>query len=75
VMLLSAVASGAVEEAGTSAEIGPGGFAAAAATFALIRFLADATTGRRSACTGLGTNRGAESTPDVSEFTEMVCGW
>ena len=74
VLLLGAVGSGAVEEAGTSAEMGSGGFADAAATVGLPRLLADATTGRSSACTGLGTNRAAESTPDVSECTEMVCG-
>ena len=65
--------SDALGEAGNSG-MGVGGSAAAPATFALTCFLADATTGRRSTCTGFGTNRGAESTSDVSERTEMVSG-
>ena len=74
-LVVGAVASGALEEAGTGAELGVGEFLGEAATsFFFIRFLAGAATGRRSAWTGLGTNRGAESTPD-SERTEMVCGW
>ena len=76
VFAAGAVASG-TPEAGTPAEVGADEFLSEAATgvFIFTRFLADAATGRRSAWTGLGTNRGAESTPDVSERTEMVCGW
>ena len=68
------VASGTLVETVTSAELGSGGFAAATGISFLGRLLADAPTGRRSAWTGSGTNRGAETTPDVSERTEIVSG-
>jgi hypothetical protein len=61
------------EESGTAAEMGAGECDAATSVFFFIHFLPD--VGRRSAWTGLGTNRGSENSPDVSERTEMVCGW
>jgi hypothetical protein len=71
------VDSGALGWAGVVAEVLVGEFSGKGETGVcfLIRFLAAAVTGRRSAWTGLGTNRGVENTPDVSERTEMVCGW
>jgi hypothetical protein len=76
-LLLGAVASAVLGDWGKAAEMGADEFAGEVAIdiFFPIRFLADATTDRKSAWTGLGTNRGAESTPDFSDRTEMVCGW
>ena len=52
-LLVGSVASGALE----SADMGVGVvWRPSAATFSLIRFLADAEAGRRSAWTGLGVN-------------------
>jgi hypothetical protein len=69
------VLSGAPDAALTSAEAGAGGFAAATGTSFFGRLVPEAPTGRSSAWTGFGTNRAAESIPDVSERTEIVCGW
>jgi hypothetical protein len=75
-LIAGAVASGALEELGTAAEIGAGEFSWEVATgvFFLIRFLIGAAIATNSAWTGFGVNRGVESSPDVSECTEMVCG-
>jgi hypothetical protein len=68
---IPAVNSGSGEEAGTSDEAEADRLAAAAASSFPVCL--DATTGRRSACTGFGTNRAADTTPP-SDCTEMVCG-
>jgi hypothetical protein len=58
VLLVGAVASGALE----SADMGVGVvWRPPAATFSVIRFLADATAGRRSACTVFGANSAGRS--------------
>jgi hypothetical protein len=69
------VASGVPDASTTSAEAGAGGFAVATGTSFFGRLLPEVPIGRRSAWTGLEANRGEENTPDVSESTEIVCGW
>jgi hypothetical protein len=74
--LVDSVASSALE----SADMGVGVvWRSSAATFSLTRFStrfsADAADGRRSARTGLGANRGGESTGELSVCTATVWGW
>ena len=68
-LLVGTVVWGALE----SADIGVGVvWRPSAATFSLTRLLADAAAWRRSAWTGLGTNRGGESTGELSVCTATV---
>src|SRR3984893_19392794 len=71
-LLVGTVVWGALK----SADIGVGVvWRPSAATFSLTRLLADAAAWRRSAWTGLGTNRGGESTGERSVYTATVWGW